>query len=250
MPFLRPALLALVVSSALAGPAPAAERCYLLVFGSQSQPAFVRYTHTYGTFVRACGDGPDPSAWLLEEVTISWLPRSLVLHPLSPISQEGVNLGLHDTLRYALDNRECITLWGPYEICPELFYKAVRRKAYLEAGKPDYNVVDRIRRPVVLDCIHALSGVDHDPGRFHTRTAYGEIASYFVLHHFGRWIIQPETTHDWLLERLCLGGYPIQRRGYCEEPPSILPILPPNYTQRQAPLIRPRFRMRAGLEPD
>ena len=238
----------IVLASLAAGPAPAEERYYLLVFGSQTHPAQVRYTHTFGTFVRVCTDGPDSGP--LEVVTISWLPKSLVLHPLSPIPQEGVNLDLPSTLDYVLGNGEVVSMWGPYEICPELFQKAVRRANYLERGRPDYNVVDRIRRPAVLDCIHALSGVDHDPGRFHTRTAYGEIASYFVLHHFGRWIVRPDVTHDWLLDPLRLGSYPLCRRGYCDVPFSVLPLLPPNYTQRQAPLIRPRFRLQAGMEPD
>lgn len=243
---LFPFLLALTVSLSASDASRADDRYYLMVFGSQTHPALVRYTHTYGTFVHVSSDESQGTC-NLEVVTISWLPRSLILHPLSPRPKPGVNLDLISTFNYALCNREMISMWGPYEICPELFCKAVQRKAYLESGQPEYNVVDRIRRPLVLDCIHALSGVDHDPGRLHTRTAYGDIASYFVLHHFGRFIIHPEVTHDWVAERLGVWCYPIWRRGYCEVPRSVLPILPPNYTQRQAPLIRPRFRLGAEM---
>jgi len=35
---------------------------YVMIFGSQSSPKLLRYTHTWATFVRAVGEGPDPSA--------------------------------------------------------------------------------------------------------------------------------------------------------------------------------------------
>jgi hypothetical protein len=213
----------------------------LIVFGAQTHPKIVRYTHTFGTFVRTSGDGGDFHSKPIDEVTISWFPESMILHPLKMRPEPGVNVDLFRTLDKVLDDGGCISMWGPFEICPELYAKALQRLSHLETDRPAYNVVDRNRRPVVLDCIHALSGVDPDPGRMHTRLAYGDIASYFVLIHFGRYLIQPEVTHDWVADRLGLGTYRIRQRAYGEEPLSLLPILSPYYTPRRSPSIRSRF---------
>ena len=45
-----------------------------MIFGSQSKPKLLRYTHTWATFVRAVGEGPDLNTYSLELSTISWLP--------------------------------------------------------------------------------------------------------------------------------------------------------------------------------
>lgn len=224
--------LAALLSLVSAQSAWAEDRYFLLVFGAQKHPSQVRYTHTFGTFVHAKGQGEDSARWTIEQVVdISWMPQTQVLHPLRLRAEEGANLDLQGTLGWARCNGLCVSMWGPYEICPELFDLAVDRAAYLESGIPEYNVLDRRRRPLVLDCVHALSGVDPTRGRFHTRLAYGDIASYFVLHHLGGWIRNPCLTHDWVAERLgVFECSAIRRREYCEIPFSILPLFPPSYS--------------------
>src|SRR2546423_980366 len=99
MTHLRPLsiIICLLAVTYTPGAVAASERCYLMVFGSQPHPPQIRYTHTYGTFVRAQVDGPDPATWPLDVVTISWMPKSMVLRPLSIIPQDGINLDLHAT---------------------------------------------------------------------------------------------------------------------------------------------------------
>ena len=50
-----------LVLGAAEGTARGGEFYYVMIFGSQSDPKLLRYTHTWATFVRAVGEGPDPS---------------------------------------------------------------------------------------------------------------------------------------------------------------------------------------------
>ena len=94
----RAAILAAIVLSSATVEVAAAERYYVLIFGSQSQPKRLRYTHTWATFVRAVGEGPDPSGHALYIHTISWLPQTLEVRVWSPFPEPGVNLDLYQTL--------------------------------------------------------------------------------------------------------------------------------------------------------
>src|SRR5690348_8318895 len=58
------------------------DRYFILVFGSQSTPKRARYTHSWATVVKVTGcDGSGTPA--VEEQTISWLPVTLNVRPLS-----------------------------------------------------------------------------------------------------------------------------------------------------------------------
>ena len=91
------------VSLVLVSPGPslasATERYYVLIFGSQSQPKLLRYTHTWATFIRAVGEGSDPNGYTLYHHTISWLPQTLEVRVWAPFPEPGVNLDLYETLR-------------------------------------------------------------------------------------------------------------------------------------------------------
>src|SRR5436305_11414851 len=92
------------------------ESYYVMIFGSQSSPKLLRYTHTWATFVRAVGEGPDPSRYALQVHTISWLPQTLEVHVWRPWPEPGVNLDLYQTLEVVRTNRESVTMWGPFFI--------------------------------------------------------------------------------------------------------------------------------------
>src|SRR5689334_7001698 len=68
---------------------------YVMIFGSQSHPKLLQYTHTWGTFVRAVGEGPDANNYVLYQHTISWLPESLDVRTWSLLPERGVNLDLY-----------------------------------------------------------------------------------------------------------------------------------------------------------
>ena len=58
---IRPILTALVGAALVmtAGTAKGDEFYYVMIFGSQSEPKLLQYTHTWATFVRAVGEGPE-----------------------------------------------------------------------------------------------------------------------------------------------------------------------------------------------
>jgi hypothetical protein len=196
----------------MAPPARAGEAYYLLMFASQRVPNNPNNAHTFATFVRVCweGDGPCPSDATFEAHTISWLPANLVIRVQAICAETGHNFGLHETIRFLQDQGERLSLWGPYLIEPELFERAMRRKARLESGSIRYKADDAFRNDSrVSNCIHAVSAVAEGPRLVVLEPGYGEMASYVVLRKLTRWIIDPNTPHYQVSSALGLDQYPI-----------------------------------------
>jgi hypothetical protein len=214
------------------GKASAADRYYILIFGAEAPPVNPpRYSHSFATFVKVTGDESDNSQCAIEALTISWLSSSLKLHPWLLKPGQGTLLDLKSTLAWCRDNHMRISMWGPFQIRAELYAKAQTRVELLQSGAISYNEIDRPWRPQAADCIHAVSGVDVEPGLLRTRSAHGDSASYILVCHFCRWFINPDATEDWLISRLGLDCWPIKLRDLCKPPLSLLPILSPYYDQ-------------------
>ena len=195
---------------------PAAARAndiyYVLVFGSQSRPKQLRYTHTWATFVHAVGEGTDPNAYALETVTISWLPRTLEVKVLRPWPEPGVNLNLAETFQAVGSNGEQVSLWGPFLIRQELFDRALHLRGILESGQVQYRAFSTPRNMYISDCIHAVAAVDPVFGREHyPLIRIGKPASRYI----GRQVVlrsvfdQAAYDNSWLIPRLGLDRYPI-----------------------------------------
>src|SRR5581483_12386530 len=109
-----------VTLSLLPAPALAGDAYYMLVFGSQRTPRNPNYSHSFATVVRGSWNGPGaPTGRVcLEQHTISWLPGDLEVRTLALHPQCGVKLSLDDTLRYAQENHERVSMWGPFQIEP------------------------------------------------------------------------------------------------------------------------------------
>ena len=112
----------------------AGEVYYVMVFGSQSQPKQLRYTHTWATFIKATGEGTDPNTYALEYNTISWLPRTLDVKVLRPWAEPGVNLDLHQTLRAVAANDESVKMWGPFIVGPEVYRRSLEVQRLIASG--------------------------------------------------------------------------------------------------------------------
>lgn len=209
----RLAAAALLLVIAGSSSARGSEFTYVLVFGSETIPERYQYTHTWATFVRAVGEGPDPSAYAIEAFTISWLPRTLDIRIAAVHPEPGINLPLDPTLRYVLGNREKVWLWGPFRIRPDVYRKALNQKRRLESGTVLYRAIDTDISPNVNDCIHALAGVDPIFDRCNTvliRVGYEAGA------HIARQLVEdsgfdPRADHSWLIDRFGLRRYPIDR---------------------------------------
>ena len=105
-----------------------------MVFGSQSHPKQLRYTHTWATFIKATGEGSDPNAYALESNTISWLPATLEVKVFRPWPEPGVNLDLYQTLRAMHANGESVTMWGPFIVGPEVYQRSLWVQSIIASG--------------------------------------------------------------------------------------------------------------------
>jgi hypothetical protein len=217
IPTTRPGLrsaagLALVLLLAGARGAPAAEFHYVMVFGSQRPLGDPRFSHTFATFVRASGYGPDSRTYQLEAHTISWMPASGDIRVAALLPEPGVNMDLLDTLRWAVQTGQRVTMWGPYRIDPELYERALRQVALLESGQVRYKAVDSgFLTDHVSNCIHAVASVTEGYRRRIFLPGWGDMASLYVTRQFAAWIRDGWRTHDWVSDRLGLGAFPIRR---------------------------------------
>jgi hypothetical protein len=200
-----------------ASPAWGSEYYFLLVFGSQSRPKQLRYTHTWATFVRAVGEGPDLNNYALYQHSISWLPQTLEVHVWRPRPEQGVNLDLYQTLQTICASRQEITLWGPFVLPQDVYQKSLRVKAFLESGQMKYRAIDGGANALIDDCIHAVSAVDPVFGKRHyPLVRVGKPASRFIAREVmvqtleDDHIDQTRYNSSWLISRLGLDRYPIE----------------------------------------
>jgi hypothetical protein len=219
------ALLCSLPASSLAG-----DYFFVVVFASQravvDEVKDPGNSHSWAVFIRLRGDGCDLSKYHLEYFTISWLPCTLKVRVLALFPELGVNLELHRTIRWALDNRQVISYWGPYQIVPELYHTAYRGAEHLNSGAVRYKAVDSLRNTsYVTNCIHALSDLAQGEGRMRLGTpAWGNTASYFITMRYKDWIVD-WTTYDWLMDCLGMRCYPLQRRDIRDGNPTQRPVL-------------------------
>jgi hypothetical protein len=209
------ALLAL----APAGRARAGEAYYLLVFASQRVPNNPNYSHTFATFVRTSWPGeavcPPAGGVCLEARTISWLPATGQVKTRALRPECGRNFGLDETMRLVLGTEQRVSLWGPYQIDPDLYARAVKRIAELEGGGVLYQANDMGRRSDhVSNCIHAVSYLA-DGRRLRVGSpGWGQSASFAALRRMRPWVLDEEHTHDWVALALGLNAYPIVYRAW------------------------------------
>jgi hypothetical protein len=199
-------LLSAILLFCLSGAA-RADDYFVTVFGAESDPKRPKFSHSWATFVRLGGSGP-------EIVTISWMPCTLELHPNRPYAEPGVNLDLHKSFQVTLANCEEVMAWGPYRIDCELFNRAKEHACRLESGEIRYKTIDFTRNPMrVSNCIHALTVFNPENRRLRIgRTNFGHVASYYVTDGYAAWIPCPRQPECWVADLLGLGQYPIKWR--------------------------------------
>jgi hypothetical protein len=203
----------LIVLSSSAGTARAGEFYYAMIFGAQSSPKLLRYTHTWATLVRAVGEGPDPSHYALQAHTISWLPQALEIHVWRHWPEPGVNLDLYQTLEAVYSNRESVTMWGPLLIHREAYEKSLVVLQVMASGAAQYRAIDSPRNLLISDCIHAVAAIDPMFGRSHyPLIRIGKPASRYIARQImlrGP-VDQRLFDNSWLIPRLGLDRHPIE----------------------------------------
>lgn len=194
---------------------------YLLVFGSQRNPTNPDYTHTWAVFVRASDCLGPPGGVSLESHVISWMPASMQVRTRALRPEPGVNLGLAETLDWALSTRQRVSLWGPFQIEKDLYDRALQHLGHLEGDGVKYKTVDLgYRASRVSNCVHGVSDITTRRAFRVLRPGWGQMASYYVSRRARPWIIEPEVRHEWVAEALGLYAYPITYREGLENPHS------------------------------
>jgi len=201
-------------------PAKPGERFYLILFGSHDPLRRPAHTHTWATLVKAIDQpaGGDP---VLEANTISWLPAKLDIDTFSCWIEPGANVDLHGTIRNSLRTKQNIEMWGPYEVWHGLAQRFLTQKQFLESGVVGYQCIDNFgeaaRTGLGCDCIHAITDMDPIYPRWrYPLFFYGPTATRHLVRRLmhSPIFIDPPTTHDWVIARLDLCDYPIERHDY------------------------------------
>ena len=148
-------------------------RYFLVVWGYQGQDNDVVKAHTFAGFY----SGGDLARGNFNPATISWLPTTGIVNLFG--SEKGRNFSLTQTLSMACRFGGEIKSWGPYEIRPELYRRALRRIKLLNSGRIAYSMIDIL--PGTMNCIDAAGDITRTP--LDTRMSWGFAASSEVVRH-------------------------------------------------------------------
>lgn len=168
------------------------DRYFIIPFAYENDGNDPEYSHSFMTVIRVFADNKQPKYIKLphglktgryknrnfEAFTISWLPNDFdknpnlcVFHgfgarlvptwnqcPISP----GKSFDLATTLKLAVNVKNAVAMWGPYEISKEGFQVAVAREHLLNKGSIKYRADDRLYRKdqVAINCFHAIAGLE------------------------------------------------------------------------------------------
>lgn len=221
----------------LADPTNPNERYYIILFASQSTPRVPARSHTWATAVKVTQvPNAEPQ---IETHTISWLPDSMNIRWWKFTVEPGSNFSNEFSIEHALETKQRVSAWGPYEIWSGLYDRFLMQKAFLDSDVIGYQCTDMIgesaRKGNGCDCFHAISDMDpfFDRGTYPLRY-FGDRATLNIVRqiHERPIIIRPTATHDWLFAALGLDRYPIRRRDYEGKVVEFSPEAALEYTER------------------
>ncbi len=165
------------------------DRYFIVPFAFQDKRNRPEFSHSFISVIRVFADRKQPrfTSGLrrgryknrnFEAFTISWLPNDFDTNPhlcvfdgfgsrvfprwnKCPISN-GRNFRLDRTLKLAVNEKNAVAMWGPYEIRKEAFELGVKRKRLLDGGTIRYRADDRLYRKdqVAINCFHAMAGLE------------------------------------------------------------------------------------------
>src|SRR6478672_567330 len=165
------------------------ERYFIIPFAYQDRGNHPEFSHSFISVIRVLADNKQPKLTPglktrryrnreFEAFTISWLPHDFLSNPhlcvfdgagsriipqwnKCPVST-GRNFTLAETIKLAVDAKNAVAMWGPYEIKKAGFDLAVKRKRLLDGGTIKYRADDRLyqKDKVAISCFHAMQGLD------------------------------------------------------------------------------------------
>jgi hypothetical protein len=165
------------------------DRYFIIPFAYQDKGNHPEFSHSFVTVIRVFATNKPAKLtpglptrtyknWELEAFNISWLPADFLTNPhlcvfdgfasrlfpkmnKCPISP-GKNFSLRETTKLAVDAKNAVAMWGPYEIAKPGFDLGVKRKELLDRGTIKYRADDRLYRKdkIAISCFHAIAGLD------------------------------------------------------------------------------------------
>jgi hypothetical protein len=165
------------------------DRYFIIPFAYEDRGNHPEVSHSFISVIRVLADNKQPKLTpglklrkeenrQFEAFTISWLPADFLSNPHlcvfdgpgsrlipqwnhCPVST-GRNCTLAETIKLAVDAKNAVAMWGPYEINKVGFDLGVRRKHLLDGGTIKYRADDRLYRKdkIAISCFHAMAGLD------------------------------------------------------------------------------------------
>lgn len=164
------------------------DRYFIIPFAYENNGNDPEYSHSFISVIRVLADGKQPRLTQglktrryknreFEAFTISWLPYDFTTNPnlcvfqgvgsrifasrnTCPISV-GRNHKLDETIKLAVNVKNAVGMWGPYEISKEGFDLGVKRMRLLDEGTIKYRADDRLYRKdrIAINCFNAMAGL-------------------------------------------------------------------------------------------
>lgn len=164
------------------------DRYFMVPFAYQNQGNDPAFSHSFISVIRVLADNKQRHLTEgvrrgvyknreFEAFTISWLPNDFLTNPnlcvfkgfgsrlfprmnACPLSP-GKSFNLEDTIRLAVNVKNAVCMWGPYEMSEGGFDLGVKRLRLLEGGTILYRADDRLYRKdrVAINCFHAMAGL-------------------------------------------------------------------------------------------
>ena len=165
------------------------DRYFMIPFAYEDKGNHPELSHSFISIIRVFATDKEPEltpglptrkymGWEFEAFTISWLPADFLTNPhlcvfdgpgsrlfpkinRCPISP-GHNFSLAETIKLAVEDKNAVAMWGPYEVAKPGFDLGVKRKRLLDEGIIKYRADDRLYRKdkVAISCFHAMAGLD------------------------------------------------------------------------------------------
>jgi hypothetical protein len=164
------------------------DRYFIIPFAYQNKGNDPKFSHSFMAVIRVLADNKQSKLTQdlqkrtyqnreFEAFTISWLPHDFSTNPNlcvfegfgsrifpklndCPLSV-GRDFKLDETIKLAVNAKNAVCMWGPYEISKGGFELGVKRLRLLNGGTVRYRADDRLYRKdqVAINCFHAMSGL-------------------------------------------------------------------------------------------
>jgi hypothetical protein len=165
------------------------DRYFIIPFAYENRGNDPEFSHSFMSVIRVLADlkktkltpGLQKRTYKsrkFEAFTISWLPHDFSTNPhlcvfdgvgsrVNPARNRcplsiGRDFKLDETIQLAVNARNAVCMWGPYEISKAGFDLGVNRLRLLDGGSIKYRADDRLYRKdrIAINCFHAMAGLD------------------------------------------------------------------------------------------